>query len=147
MRNQRGFTLAEIMIVMGISVIFAAAAIPFSGTQLKIARNHSREVRLSAEMSDAFLQALNQSRENHYTVTPIEIESSSEAVQDLQAFKDSANESDKLTVSGGGSNVVITADRLPNTISSIKFSFAVHSTQKTVWIDSVIVNSAVFSAA
>lgn len=58
MKSRKGFTLAELMIVMAITVVMAAAAIPAMGNSLEAIRNKDRETRISAAVYDAYLYAL-----------------------------------------------------------------------------------------
>ena len=57
MRNQRGFTMAEMLIVMGISVVLAAAALPTFGRQIEAAREHQDYIRLYSYYMDALAEA------------------------------------------------------------------------------------------
>ena len=149
MRNRRGFTLAEMMIVMAITVVLCAAAIPYTGTQVRMARNQSAEIAISSAMSDAFVKALVQARTDHFSEAPISIDFtavSADAFTSLQDFQSRAKDTDTLNVSYGGKSVTITANRLPASFDSAQFVFDVSASSKTVDIASIKVGTVTFSA-
>lgn len=89
MKGGKGLTLAEMLIVMAITAIFAAAAIPFTGTQMELARNKERETRLYMAMESALLAALKESRT--MSDTYISVPLSEETLQDLKDGTKSAD--------------------------------------------------------
>lgn len=56
-KSMKGFTLAELLIVMAIIVVLAAIAIPTFGKQLETARESADDQLLRAALTDAFTQA------------------------------------------------------------------------------------------
>jgi len=117
MRSGKGFTLAEMLVVMAITVIFAAAAIPFTGTQIELARNKERETRLYMAMESAVLVALKQSRTTSDTYISVPL--SEETLQDL---KDGTKSAD-LEISSEGKAAKLTKGSIPETVDKVKYKF------------------------
>jgi prepilin-type N-terminal cleavage/methylation domain-containing protein len=117
MKSGKGFTLAEMLVVMAITVIFAAAAIPFTGTQIELARNKERETRLYMAMESAALVALKQSRTTSDTY--ISVPMSEETLQDL---KDGTKSAD-LEISSEGKAAKLTKGSIPETVDKVKYKF------------------------
>lgn len=117
MRSGKGFTLAEMLVVMAITVIFAAAAIPFTGTQIELARNKERETRLYMAMESAALVALKQSRTTSDTY--ISVPMSEETLQDL---KDGTKSAD-LKISYEGKTATLTTTGISETVDNVKYKF------------------------
>lgn len=118
MRSGKGFTLAEIMIVMAFTVVIAAAAIPSIGGSLQAVEAHERGTRLYMAMEDARLVALKQSR----TATsndPIAVPLSEETIQDLKDGTKSA----ALRISCEEQAVTLDKGSVSETVRSVKYTF------------------------
>ena len=95
MKRREGFTLAEMVIVMAITAIFAATAIHVTGDALEAARNRDRETRFTTALNDAYLKALAQSRtlsegdSVEAYLSDLSSELAEAVLQDLNAFSKS----------------------------------------------------------
>lgn len=117
MKSGKGFTLAEMLMVMAITAILAAAVVPFTGTQMELARNKERETRLYMAMESAVLVALKESRTTSDTYISVPL--SEETLQDL---KDGTKSAD-LEISGEGKVITLTKGSIPQTVDNVKYKF------------------------
>ena len=143
MGNRKGFTLAEMLIVMAMTAIFAAAAIPTFSTQMEIARNKQREVELSAAMTDALLDAMKESRITGET--SITITQSDDVVQSFQDFKDTSAPDAIMEVTDGNALISVGADGLQaymDEIAQVDFIYEPDDETGVLSISSVVIYGA-----
>ena len=130
MKRREGFTLAEMVIVMAITAIFAATAIHVTGDALEAARNRDRETRFTTALNDAYLKALAQSRtlsegdSVEAYLSDLSSELAEAVLQDLNAFSKSSDASAALNISYGTASFSIDAAPLSGAKETgVKFAF------------------------
>lgn len=113
MKSRRGFTLAELMIIMAITVVMAAAAIPAMGGSLEAIRNKDRETRISAAVYDAYLYALKQGGTTVTARMPDGI------IDDMRDYVKTEN----LSVSFGKKVITVKADDISSAYTGVSCKF------------------------